>query len=101
MLKGDIKRYIYQRSEVHTNTAPSFNSDNLFSGQKIKKSEILNLPSIKLMNADELEMIDSILKSMHKNEGDEKGKKLIKQIDGIVPLVKTDEPIGFDYKDAA
>ena len=41
MLKGDIKRYIYQRSEVHTNTAPSFNSDNLFSGQKIKKSEMI------------------------------------------------------------
>lgn len=99
MMKSDIKKYIYSREGIPY-SAVDDSKDGLLSGQTINKSEINNLTSFKLMNQVERNVVDEILSSM-KQGGQERGKKMVKQIDGVMPYVYPSNEETFEFKDAA
>jgi hypothetical protein len=80
MLKEDIKKYVNRKV--------------------ISMSELRSLQCMKLMNNSELDMVNSILSEM-KSNGNDKGKVLLKQIDGVGPLVSTEEVQMSNYMDAS
>lgn len=80
MLKEDIKKYVNRKV--------------------ISMSELYSLQCMKLMNNSELDMVNSILSEM-KSNGNDKGKVLLKHIDGVGPLVSTEEVQMSNYMDAS
>ena len=93
MLKGDIKRYVIEKNNNLSD------SKGLLTGQTIGRSIIESFSSYKLMNEDERAMVKTILDEMKINEnGNEKGKALLKHIDSLVPHSIENE---VEYKDAS
>ena len=92
MLKGDIKRYTYQKLGI---TSVDDSNAKMLTGQTISKGEIEAFPSYKMMTNEERALVTSILESM--NTGLEKGKTMVKQKDSLIP--RSNEVI--DYKEAA
>ena len=80
MLKEDIKKYVNRKV--------------------ISMSELHSLQCMKLMNNSELDMVNPILSEM-KSNGNDKGKVLLKHIDGVGPLVSTEEVQMSNYMDAS
>ena len=60
MLKGDIKRHIYEKMGITTVEGAN---QNMLTGQTISKEEIYSFTSYKMMNDDERKIVNSILSS--------------------------------------
>lgn len=99
MMKSDIKKHIYDNEGISYSTTDN-SKDGLLTGKTISRSEIVNLASFKLMNQEERGVVDEILNSM-KQGGQERGKKMIKQIDGVMPYMYPSSEETFEFKDAA
>lgn len=97
MLRGDIKRFTYAKMGISSNVS---SSDELLTGQTIKRSEIESFSSFKLMNTEERNIVNLILESMSRkvNGSNSNGRALLKHIDSLVPK---DESYEAEYKDAA
>ncbi len=79
-------------------------SSSLLTGQRITRTELMNLPAFKLMNPEERKIFDSILDSMNsvKNGTMEESKVLVKKSNDIIPYMPSEENnIVAEFKDAA
>lgn len=101
VLRGDIKRQICERMKIDPSQM-SLEDEKLLAGQTIKRSDIEDFSSYRLMNDDERTIVNSILndlKNKGENESNQRGKALLKQIDSLVPSTFSSDAI--EYKDAA
>lgn len=102
MLKSDIKRYIYERNGVTYDAINNLNDAKMLTGQTIKRKEIENLSSFKLMNPEEIKLFEvSILDNPINSAGIEQGKRLVKHNDSIMPYMYNPGEAPVEFKDAA
>lgn len=100
MLKGDIKRHMYEKMGITTVEGAN---QNMLTGQTISKEEIYSFTSYKMMNDDERKIVNTILSSFKTSTQDiktERGKTLLKQMDSLVPRSESSSD-AVDFKDVA
>ena len=112
MLKTDIKRRTCEKLGVDFNTVRE--DMGLLTGQMITMSEIMSLPSYRLMNLYERQIFESVLDGMrHEVTGESVGRSLSKHIESLVPtstehdspniinMPRPNEAPNVEFKDAA
>lgn len=97
MLRGDIKKKACEKMGIDLSQQKDV-KDELLTGQTITRSEIESFSTYKLMNDDERNIVESILKKKNNEQSSQRGKAYIKQIDSLVPSSVSDFT---EYKDAA